>query len=69
MASASIKEVIIRFEICKLCEQSVEVGHSCKLYEKRTGKTGCCTGFGRWRAQLENDCQEGKWPKVNEIKT
>lgn len=46
-------EVQRRFEICKTCEHSDNEGFKCKLH------SGCC--FGRWRANINNHCIEGKW--------
>lgn len=46
-----------RFMICRECPDSKSEGFNCKHY-----KGACC--FGRWRTNINNDCPQGKWPKV-----
>jgi len=48
-----IEEIIRRFGICKKCSRSIGGGFKCQHHK------GCC--FGRWRAQPDNHCPEGKW--------
>jgi hypothetical protein len=62
--SISSKESMVsktRFKICQSCERSPDKGFRCDLYKN------CC--FSLWRCNPANDCPEGKWPKIEEIKT
>ena len=44
---------VSRFEICKVCEETLEFGHACRWYK------GNC--FGCWRTAKESKCPHGKW--------